>query len=75
MKMILTSECEECKYGIIDDGNKAKIKVFCQDKRKEYYYGQCIPCENKTKKVKKGVSNASKDKETERQCNYTNKRK
>lgn len=52
MKMILTSECEECDNGIIDDSNKAKIKVFCKDKDKEYYYGQCIPCENKTKKVK-----------------------
>lgn len=55
MNMILTSECEECKYGIIDESNKAKIKVFCEDKNKEYYYGQCIPCENKTKK-KRGVN-------------------
>lgn len=53
MKMILTSECEECDYGIVDDSNRAKIKVFCKDKDKEYYYGQCIPCENKTKRCKK----------------------
>lgn len=52
MNMILTSECEECRYGIIDDRDRSKIKVFCKDKDKEYYYGQCIPCENKTKKVK-----------------------
>lgn len=50
MGMILTSECEECIYGIIDDTNKARIKVKFSDKDKEYYYGQYIPCENKIKK-------------------------
>ncbi len=49
MKMILTSECEECIYGIIDESNKARIKVKCRLKDKEYYYGQYIPCEDKTK--------------------------
>lgn len=52
MGMILTSECENCKYGIIDDRNKARLKIMCTYKGKEYYYGQCIPCENK---VKKGI--------------------
>lgn len=50
MNMILTSECEECKYGTIDESNKARIKVICAYKNKEYHYGQCIPCENKIKK-------------------------
>ncbi len=50
MNMIITSECEECYYGIINEENPAKIKVFCKDRNKEYYYGQCIPCDNKTKK-------------------------
>lgn len=49
MNMILTSECEECDYGILDDHDKARIKVICESKGKEYYYGQCIPCDNKTK--------------------------
>jgi len=48
--MILTSECEECKYGILNETNKAHIKVKCTYKNKEYHYGQCIPCENKIKK-------------------------
>ena len=48
--MILTSECAVCKYGTIDESNKARIKVICEYKNKEYYYGQCIPCENKIKK-------------------------
>lgn len=50
MGMILTSECEGCIHGIIDDRNKARIKILCTYKDKEYYYGQCIPCENKIKK-------------------------
>ncbi len=54
MNMILTSECEECIYGIVDESNKACIKVRCIQKNKEYFYGQCIPCENKTQKAKKG---------------------
>lgn len=45
MKMIITSECEHCKYGVIDDSNKAKIVVYCNYKEKEYLYGQCIPCD------------------------------
>lgn len=49
MNMILTSECENCIYGIIDDSNKARIKVKCKQKDKEYHYGQCIPCDNKKK--------------------------
>lgn len=51
MNMILTSECEKCVYGTIDESNKARIKVICQDKGKEYHYGQCIPCENMKKKT------------------------
>ena len=51
MNMILTSECEECKYGTIDENNKARIKVICAYKNKKYHYGQCIPCESKVKKT------------------------
>ncbi len=50
MNMIITSECEECIYGIIDESDKARIKVKCQHKGKEYYFGQCIPCDNKSKR-------------------------
>lgn len=50
MNMILTSECEGCIYGTIDDSDKAKVKVKCEQKDKEYYYGQCIPCEHKKKR-------------------------
>lgn len=50
MNMILTSECEKCIYGIIDETNKARIKVKCMKKNKEYYFGQCVPCENRKKR-------------------------
>ena len=50
MKMILTSECEECNYGAIDESNKANIKVKCNLKNRIYHYGQYIPCENKKEK-------------------------
>jgi len=48
--MINTSECEECIYGTINEEDKSKIIVYCSNKDKEYYFGQCIPCENKRKK-------------------------
>lgn len=48
--MILTSECEKCIYGFIDESNKPKIKVKCELKGKKYHYGQCIPCEDKKKR-------------------------
>lgn len=47
MQMILTSECEKCKYGTVDNSDRAKVKVYCSYKEKFYYYGQCIPCDNK----------------------------
>lgn len=49
-KMIITSECETCQYGIINDENKARVKVYCTRKQKEYYYGACVPCDDHTKK-------------------------
>ena len=47
--MINTSECEECRFGVIKEESKAVVKVYCSIKDKEYYYGQCISCENKKK--------------------------
>lgn len=53
MNMIITSECEECDYGTVFDDEKSRTKVYCRDKDKTYYYGQCIPCENgKRRKIK-----------------------
>lgn len=53
MQMIITSECEECIYSIIDETDISRVKVHCKIKSKTYYYGQCIPCE--LKEIKKGL--------------------
>lgn len=45
--MITTDECEYCKYGSVIEEDKAHIKVYCSIKDKYYYFGQCIPCDNK----------------------------
>ena len=50
MNMIITSECEYCKYGIIDDSKKAKVMVHCELKDKSYIYGQCVPCDDFNKR-------------------------
>ena len=48
--MIITSQCETCTHGTIDETNKARIKVHCAAKDKTYCYGQCIPCDYYNKK-------------------------
>ncbi len=50
MKMINTSECEGCKHCTIDDSNKAKVTVHCGKKNKNYFYGACVPCEERESK-------------------------
>lgn len=54
--MIITSECEQCNSSVINDEDKARITIYCRAKDKTYYWGQCIPCENKdvSKKTQKG---------------------
>lgn len=49
-EIIITSVCEECEYGTVDDSNKARVKVYCSYKDKEYNFGQCVPCDNYTKR-------------------------
>jgi len=51
MNMIITSECENCVNGEVDDSDKARVKVYCRAKERWYWYGQCIPCE--LKEIKK----------------------
>ena len=50
MASINSTECTTCKNGLLDDSNKARIKVYCKLKDKTYYYGQYIQCDNKEKK-------------------------
>ena len=54
MGMILAGvDCENCEYSSINDHDKARVKVYCAVRGKEYYYGQCIPCDDKRKKNEK----------------------
>lgn len=43
---ICTSDCVTCIYCTLDESNKAKVKIQCSKKNKEYYYGQMIFCED-----------------------------
>jgi hypothetical protein len=47
--VILTSECEYCQYGTVDDSDKARVKVYCSHKEKWLWYGCYVPCDNFTK--------------------------
>lgn len=51
--MIITSECEQCIHSVINEEDKARVKIYCKVKDKTYYWGQCIPCDYKENKEKK----------------------
>ena len=51
MEVIITSQCENCQYGIVDDTDKSRIKVYCSAKDKTYCYGQCIQCDGYKKNI------------------------
>lgn len=46
MAVIITSECEHCVYGECFKVGRIE-KIRCSYKEREYYYGQCVPCEHK----------------------------
>lgn len=37
----------EMQVWAIDESDKVRIKVLCTLKNKQYYYGQCVPCDKK----------------------------
>lgn len=53
--IIVGKDCENCKFCTINDRDRSRVKVHCAVRDKDYYYGQCIPCEDKVK-VKKDES-------------------
>lgn len=53
--MIITSECIKCIHSTINEENKARVTVYCKLKDKNYYWGQCIPCEYMEQKESKDV--------------------
>lgn len=50
--MIITSECEQCMNSVINDEDKARVRIYCRVKDRTYYWGQCIPCDYKKIKDK-----------------------
>ena len=48
--MIITSECENCIYGEVYCTEKKILKVHCDKRDRHYYFGQCIPCEDRVKR-------------------------
>lgn len=41
--IIVGADCVGCKYYKDKDNHK----ITCKARNKDYYYGQCIPCEDK----------------------------
>ena len=44
--IIAGTDCKGCKY--LED-SESNNKITCKIRGKQYYYGQCIPCEDKEK--------------------------
>lgn len=50
--IIVGKDCEDCGHcTAVDDSNPARIKVYCSYDDKYRWWGQCIPCDNKVKKI------------------------
>lgn len=65
-KMILTSECENCIYSILNETNRAKIIIHCKIKDRDYIYGQRISCDKKKKETNVKIQ---LENEKEHKCN------
>jgi len=51
MNMIICGkDCEKCKFYTLNENDGVKIKIHCEVKNKNFYWGQRIPCEYKEKK-------------------------
>lgn len=43
--IIAGADCEGCVYLV--DTTDANHKIICRARDRQYYYGQCIPCDDK----------------------------
>lgn len=50
--IIVGVDCMDCIYSSVDDSNKARIKVYCNAREKQYWWGQNIQCEDMKSKEK-----------------------
>lgn len=54
MATIVTSECVKCTHETLDDSVKSRVKIHCDYKDKDYYYGQYVSCDYSSGRRKKG---------------------
>ena len=47
--IIAGKDCENCVYASIDETDKSRIRVYCDARDKQYYWGQNIQCDDKKK--------------------------
>lgn len=47
--IIIGKECSNCQNATLYTKNRARAKVSCSARNKEYYWGTCIPCDEFTK--------------------------
>lgn len=45
--IIAGKDCEKCEYCTMYQDERDRLKVYCDAKDREYYYGARIPCEDK----------------------------
>lgn len=43
--IIAGADCKGCMF--LEDNTESTNKITCKAKNKKYYYGQCIPCDDK----------------------------
>lgn len=49
--IIVGKDCEDCTHcTTVDDTNRGRIKVYCDYSERWRWWGQSIPCENKTRR-------------------------
>lgn len=52
MVVITTSEdCLECVHGTVVKNSKSDIRIVCDARDKEYFYGQRLVCDDKEMKI------------------------
>lgn len=44
--IIAGKECEKCIYATIDETDKSRIRVYCDARDRQYYWGQNVPCDD-----------------------------
>ena len=45
--IIAGPDCENCIYMTIDEQSKGRIRVICDARDRQYWWGQNVPCEDK----------------------------